>query len=58
LIAPVFTAMPTIWIIPPAFGVTMWQPNTRRVSAQTIGFISTRVLRPMKAVCIGLNEVA
>jgi hypothetical protein len=50
--------MPTIWIIPPAFGVTMWQPSTRRVSAQTMGFISTRVLRPMKAVCIGLNEVA
>ena len=34
-VAPIFTAIPASWIISPAPGATIWQPRTRRVSAQT-----------------------
>ena len=57
-VAPIFTAIPASWIISPAPGATIWQPRTRRVSAQTTSFIITRASRPANRVCIGRNEVS
>ena len=46
LVAPIFTAMPSSWIISPAPSPTMWQPTTRSVAASTTSFISMRLGRP------------
>ena len=40
----ILIAIAASWIISPAPGATMWQPSTRRLSAQTTSFIITRLL--------------
>ena len=57
LVAFIFTAMPTSWIISPASGPTIWQPTTRSVSPSTTSFKNARVSRPESVAFIGRNVV-
>ncbi|MNO03332.1 hypothetical protein D3C81_2239960 [compost metagenome] len=57
LVAFIFTAMPTSWIISPASGPTIWQPSTRSEAASTISLKNERVSRPDSVAFIGRNDV-
>ena len=55
LVAFIFTAIATAWMISAALSPTMWQPSTRSLAPSTSSFISTRVSRPDMVALIGRN---
>src|SRR5262245_12758595 len=57
LVAPIFTAIPTSWIISPASGATMWQPSTRSVAPSTTSLSNTVMSRPDSVAFSGRNIV-
>jgi ABC-type dipeptide/oligopeptide/nickel transport system permease subunit len=57
LVAPIFTAMPAIWMISAASGPATCTPSTRSVLASTTSFISMRSGMSDRVTFIGRNAV-